>query len=100
MEYLHKVLKVLNVLNRDCPEPFGYGPASTYQNDQWKSNDFDCRDEILNHLDNSLYSVFVKYKTVKELWEALEKEDATKDEGTKKYEVEKFWTSKWKREYQ
>lgn len=71
MEFLHKVLKILNVLNIDCPEPFGYGPASTYQNGQWKSNYFDCRDDIINHLDNSLYSVFAKYKTAKELWEAL-----------------------------
>lgn len=27
MEYLLKVLKVLYMLNTDCPRPFGYRPA-------------------------------------------------------------------------
>ena len=90
MEFLLKVLRVLYVLNTDCPEQFRHGPVGTYQNDQWKSVDFDCRNKILNHLDNSLYIVFAKYKTANDLWEALEKEYATKDAGTKKYAVEKF----------
>lgn len=36
MEYLLKVLKVLYVMDTKCPEPFGYGPAGTYHNDQRK----------------------------------------------------------------
>ena len=34
---------------------------------EMKLDDFDCRNEILNHLQNLLYSVFVKYKAVNEL---------------------------------
>ena len=70
-------MKILYVLLVDCPELYGDGPASTYENKKWKFDDFDCKNEILNHLDNSLYGVFSKFKTAKELWDALIKEYAT-----------------------
>lgn len=79
--------------NTECLEPFRYGLAGTYQNEQWKSNDFDCGNgnEILNYQDNSLYSVFEKCKTANELWEALEKEYSIEDRGTKKYAIDNFF---------
>ena len=87
MEYLLKVLKILYVLSTNCPEPYGEGPVGTFASEKWKSDDLDCKNEILNHLDNSLYGVFFKFKTTKELWDALIKEYATKDAGTKKYVI-------------
>lgn len=74
MEYLLKVMKTLYVLSTDCLEPYGDGPTGIYQSDWLKYDDFDCRNEILNHLGNSLYGVFSKFKIAKKLWEALIKE--------------------------
>lgn len=54
------MLKILYALNIGCPEPFRYGHVGACQNNQWKLDDFDRGNEILNHLDNFLYSVFVK----------------------------------------
>ena len=34
MEYLLQVMKILYVLLTDCPEPYGDGPASTYENEK------------------------------------------------------------------
>lgn len=92
MEYLIKVLKILYVPNTECLEPFRYGLAGTYQNEQWKSNVFDRGNgnEILNYQDNSQYSAFQKYKTANELWEALEKEYSIEDRGTKTYAIDNF----------
>lgn len=53
-------------------------------------DDSNCRNEILNHLDNLLCGVFPKYKITKELWEALKKEYATKDVEIKKIEIEEL----------
>lgn len=91
MEYLLKVMKILYVLSTDYPKPSGDGPVGTYKNEQWKFDDFDCRNEILNYLDNSLYDVFPKFKTAEGLWEALIKEYATKDAVAKNYAIEQFW---------
>lgn len=69
MEHLLKVMKILYVLSTDYPKPYGDGSVGTYENEIWRSENFDCRNETLSHLDNSLYGVFSKFKTVKELWE-------------------------------
>lgn len=80
----------MSYITTDYLEPYGDRPAGTYENKQWKFDDFDCRNEILNHLDNFLYVVFLKFKTATELWETLIKEYATEDVGTKKYAIEQF----------
>ena len=46
---------------------------------------------FFNRLDNSLYGLFSKFKTAKELWDSLIKEYATKDVGTQKYAIEHFF---------
>ena len=66
MEYRLKVMKILYVLAIDCPQPYGEGPAGTFESEKWESNDFDCKNEILNHLDNSFYGVFSNFKSAKE----------------------------------
>ncbi|CAN6716595.1 unnamed protein product [Malus baccata var. baccata] len=58
--------------------------------DAWKHNDFLCRNYIFNALDDSLYDVYVVFKTAKELWESLEKKYKTEDAGSKKFVVGKF----------
>ncbi|XP_070682532.1 uncharacterized protein [Malus domestica] len=58
--------------------------------DAWKDNDFLCKNYILNALDDTLYDVYVAFKTAKELWESLEKKYKTEDAGSKKFVVGKF----------
>ncbi|KZV31306.1 hypothetical protein F511_16292, partial [Dorcoceras hygrometricum] len=58
--------------------------------DAWNHNDFLCRNYILNSLDYVMYGVYCSIKTVKELWNSLEKKYKTQDAGVKKFVVGKF----------
>ncbi|KAI3446886.1 hypothetical protein Pfo_003551 [Paulownia fortunei] len=52
--------------------------------------DFLCRNFMLNGLDNTLYNVYCSVKTVKELWNSLDKKYKMEDTGIKKFIVGKF----------
>nr|GEV85297.1 Pol polyprotein [Tanacetum cinerariifolium] len=52
--------------------------------------EFLCHIYVLNGLVDSLYNVYCKTKTAKELWESLERKYKTKDDGTKKFVVARF----------
>ncbi|GJV51809.1 pol polyprotein [Tanacetum coccineum] len=56
----------------------------------WKHSDFLCHNYVLNGLVDSLYNVYCKTTTTKELWESLERKYKTKDAGTKKFVVAQF----------
>ncbi|GFZ14445.1 RING/U-box superfamily protein [Actinidia rufa] len=58
--------------------------------DAWKHADFLCRNYILNRLDNTLYNVYSPIKTMKELWESLDKKYKTEDARMKKFIVGEF----------
>ena len=58
--------------------------------DSWLHSDFQCRNYILNGLDNALYNVYTPFKNARDLWESLEKKYKTEDAGLKKFLVEKF----------
>ncbi|GJT04179.1 hypothetical protein Tco_0838641 [Tanacetum coccineum] len=47
--------------------------------------DFLCHNYVLNGLVGSLYNVYCKTTTAKELWESLERKHKTEDAGTKKF---------------
>ncbi|KZV21668.1 hypothetical protein F511_16374 [Dorcoceras hygrometricum] len=49
----------------------------------WGHGDFLCRNYVLNGLVNSLYNVYSPMKTVKLLWESLEKKYKTEGAGLK-----------------
>ncbi|GJY44769.1 hypothetical protein Tco_0432982 [Tanacetum coccineum] len=51
----------------------------------WKHSDFLCHNYVLNCLVGSLYNVYCKTTTAKELWESLECKHKTEDAGTKKF---------------
>ncbi|GJZ31595.1 hypothetical protein Tco_0576642 [Tanacetum coccineum] len=51
----------------------------------WKHSDFLCHNYVLNGLVGSLYNVYCKTTTAKELWESLERKHKTEDAGTKKF---------------
>ncbi|KAK9052683.1 hypothetical protein SSX86_029313 [Deinandra increscens subsp. villosa] len=56
----------------------------------WKHSEYLCRNYVLNGLVDSLYNVYCKISTAKELWESLERKYKTEDAGTKKFVVAKF----------
>ncbi|MFS7932610.1 hypothetical protein Hanom_Chr04g00369961 [Helianthus anomalus] len=56
----------------------------------WNHSDFLCRNYFLNGMVDTLYNVYCKAKTVKELWESLDRKYKTEDAGTKKFVVAKF----------
>ncbi|XP_076919506.1 uncharacterized protein LOC143580325 [Bidens hawaiensis] len=56
----------------------------------WNHSDFLCRNYILNGMVDVLYNVYCKAKTVKELWESLDRKYKTEDVGAKKFMVAKF----------
>ena len=41
--------------------------------DAWMHSDFLCKNYILNGLDNTLYNVYSPIKTVREMWESLDR---------------------------
>ncbi|GKB26129.1 hypothetical protein Tco_0865530 [Tanacetum coccineum] len=55
-------------------------PYSVVQDvEAWKHSDFLCHNYVLNGLVGSLYNVYCKTTTAKELWESLERKHKTKD---------------------
>ncbi|PKI57024.1 hypothetical protein CRG98_022528 [Punica granatum] len=53
--------------------------------DAWKHFDYLCRNYIMNNLHDSLYSVYQRFKTAKELWESLDRKYKSEDAGAKKF---------------
>ncbi|GJR09447.1 pol polyprotein [Tanacetum coccineum] len=86
-------LNLARFLNEIAPqvEPPTKGQPSNAQAVQaveaWKHSDFLCHNYILNGLVDSLYNVYCKTTTAKELWESLERKYKTEDAGTKKFVV-------------
>ncbi|GKF35339.1 hypothetical protein Tco_0108539, partial [Tanacetum coccineum] len=80
-------------LNEIAPQvkPLKEGQPSNAQAVQaveaWKHSDFLCHNYVLNGLVDSLYNVYYKTMTAKELWESLECKYNTEDVGTKKFMV-------------
>ncbi|GJW41333.1 pol polyprotein, partial [Tanacetum coccineum] len=54
------------------------------------AEDFLCHNYVLNGLVDSLYNVYCKTTTAKELWESLERKYKTEDDGSKKFVVARF----------
>ncbi|GJX41829.1 pol polyprotein [Tanacetum coccineum] len=80
-------LNLARFLNGIIPqvEPPAEGQPSNAQAVQaveaWRHSDFLCHNYILNGLVDSLYNVYCKTTTAKELWESLEHKYKTKDAG-------------------
>lgn len=89
-------LNLARFLKENAPqvEPPAEGQSSNQQAVQaleaWKHSDFLCHNYVLNGLVDSLYNVYCKTKTAKELWESLERKYKTEDAGTKKFVVARF----------
>ncbi|GJT45154.1 retrovirus-related pol polyprotein from transposon TNT 1-94 [Tanacetum coccineum] len=89
-------LNLARFLNKTSPqvEPPKEGQLSNAQAVQaveaWKHSDFLWHNYVLNGLVDSLYNVYYKTMTAKELWEALERKYENEDVGTKKFVVARF----------
>ena len=53
-----------------------------------------CRGMLLHYMTPSLYSIYAKLKTAKEIWEALKTKYGTDDFGTKKYACSRWLSFK------
>ena len=58
--------------------------------DAWKHSDFLCRNYVMNALTDSLYNVYSDKKTIKELWESLDRKHKIEDVGVKKFVMDRF----------
>ncbi|XP_024164443.1 uncharacterized protein LOC112171495 [Rosa chinensis] len=56
----------------------------------WASNEFLCRNYILNALDDSLYDIYSSFKTARELWESLDNKYNNQVACSKKFVIGKF----------
>ncbi|XP_010520984.1 PREDICTED: uncharacterized protein LOC104799981 [Tarenaya hassleriana] len=65
-------LKLSRYLTEEEPIPEEGNAKSLASCQQWKHNNFMCWNFVLNGLDDSLYGVFSKYVTAKQLWEAID----------------------------
>ncbi|GJW27413.1 DNA polymerase zeta catalytic subunit-like protein [Tanacetum coccineum] len=57
---------------------------------QWNHNEYNCRNYILNALDDSLYDIYSTFEIAREIWESLEKKYRTQVACSKKFVVGKF----------
>ncbi|GJW80273.1 retrovirus-related pol polyprotein from transposon TNT 1-94 [Tanacetum coccineum] len=57
---------------------------------EWNHNEYNCRNYILNALDDSLYDIYSTFSTAREIWESLEKKYRTQVACSKKFVVGKF----------
>lgn len=94
-------LHVANVLTSEAPEalPEGEGEnaptaAQRAENlkaiESWANNEFLCRNYILNALDDSLYDIYSKFGSARELWVSLQTKYKTEVACSKKFVVGKF----------
>ena len=58
--------------------------------DAWKHSDFLCRNYFVNVLTDSLYNMYTYKKTIKEIWESLDRKYKTKHAKAKKFVVGRF----------
>lgn len=93
-------LKVSNVLTDTEPtEPTGEGgnaPTAAQKAEyeraagSWNHNEYNCRNYILNALDDPLYDIYSSFATAREIWESLESKYKTEVACSKRFVVGKF----------
>ena len=93
-------LKVSNVLTDQPPTPpVGEGENAPTQIqmaafqrslNNWNANEYNCRNYILNGLDDSLYDIYSSFNSAREIWESLEAKYKTEVACSKRFVVGKF----------
>nr|GFA18207.1 hypothetical protein [Tanacetum cinerariifolium] len=57
---------------------------------QWNHNKYNCRNYILNALNDSMYDIYSTFETAREIWKSLEKKYTTQVASSNKFVVGKF----------
>ncbi|XP_070045863.1 uncharacterized protein [Nicotiana tomentosiformis] len=85
-------LSLQRFISEDVPVLGEDSPANErfVTTEAWKHSDFLCKNYILSCLEDGLYNVYSIMKTLKELWNALEKKYKTEDAELKKFVAAKF----------
>ena len=85
------IMKLVHVVNEDCPKPTSpTTKESMMMVDAWKQFDLLYMNYIFNRLDDTLYDIYSMCSTIKEVWESLEKKYKTEDAGAMKFMISKF----------
>ncbi|XP_024965855.1 uncharacterized protein LOC112506058 [Cynara cardunculus var. scolymus] len=58
--------------------------------DNWNVNEYNCRNYILNGLDDSLYDIYPSFNSAREIWESLESKYKTEVACSKRFIVDRF----------
>ncbi|XP_050238031.1 uncharacterized protein LOC126687514 [Mercurialis annua] len=95
IEFFLTMKKVVSVLTMDMPivDEFSLDEEKEKQNadlQQWMTNNYLCKNFILNALNDDLYDYYNNDKTTKEIWEALQKKYDTEETVIKKYVVSHY----------
>ncbi|KAI5351083.1 hypothetical protein L3X38_003974 [Prunus dulcis] len=80
-------LNLAHILRQDVPV-LNENPATretVAAIDAWTQSDFLCKNDILNGLDDTLYDIYVAFKTAGEVLESLEKKYKIEDAGSNKF---------------
>ncbi|XP_073138938.1 uncharacterized protein [Henckelia pumila] len=83
-------LNLAKFLSEDAPKSVEGYVQTTSAVDAWNHSDFLCRNYIMNGLADSLYNVYSEKKTVRELWESMDRKYKIEDVGAKKFIVGRF----------
>lgn len=78
-----EMLSVSYVLTKE--KPTDEGEALKYETDNTT-----CRGHILHFLSNSLFDIYVKFSSAREIWKALQNKYGSEDVGKRKYVVSEF----------
>ena len=86
------IMNLTNIVKEDVSEPDKEPPSkvSLVTIEAWTQSDFLYRNYIMNCLENNLYDIYSSYKTIKQVWEMLEKKYKIEDAGAKKFVIGKF----------
>ncbi|XP_050217643.1 uncharacterized protein LOC126668494 [Mercurialis annua] len=94
-EFFLTMKKVVYVLSMERPTVDEAAADEKKENQntelqKWMTNDYLCKNFILNALSDDLYDYYNNEKTAKETWEALQKKYDIEEAGTKKYAVSRY----------
>nr|GEX84667.1 zinc finger, CCHC-type [Tanacetum cinerariifolium] len=91
MHFLLTTLKVVYVLTTLMPELLEDATVKAIRiRAKWENDDYICRGHIWNGMSDSLFDVYTKVESAKELWDSLESKYMAEDSSSKKFLVSNF----------
>nr|GFB89203.1 zinc finger, CCHC-type [Tanacetum cinerariifolium] len=91
MHFLLTTLKVVYVLTTLMPELIKDDTVKAIRRRaKWENDDYICRGHILNGMSDSLFDIYQKAESAKELWDSLEPKYMAEDASSKMFLVSNF----------